>query len=66
MIEPQIRIFFSDQLPYWLNSLPSFPDGRFNPPPTAVWASFDENTEVPIIYPRYLDLNLSMIQRLAH
>jgi len=62
VINPQIRISFSDQLPYWLNFSPDFLDNPFDAPASGVWASFDENTEVPVIYPLYLNLTLGDIE----
>ena len=65
VITPQIRLFFSDQLPYWLNSLPDFGQGPELSLSSAVWGSFDENTEVPVIYPLWLNLTLEDLLRLA-
>jgi hypothetical protein len=63
VITPQVRISFSDQLPYFSNTNPgSTEEDAFS---SAVWGSFDENTEVPIIYPAYLGLTLEDIQRLV-
>jgi hypothetical protein len=62
VINPQVTITFSDQLPYWLNSFPDFRDNTFDAPASAVWASFDENTENPVIYPLYLNLSLQDIE----
>lgn len=62
-ITPQVRISFSDQLPYFSNTNPgSTEDDAFS---SAVWGSFDENSEEPIIYPAYLGLTLQDIQRLV-
>ncbi len=63
VITPQVRIRFSDQLPYFSNTDPgSTEDEAFS---SAVWGSFDENSEEPIIYPAYLGLTLEDIQRLV-
>ncbi len=65
VITPQIIIRFSDQLPYWLNNSPDFLTGGDDLPASAVWGSFDENTEVPVIYPLWLNLTLQDLQRLG-
>lgn len=64
VITPQVRISFSDQLPYALNTTPDFlGEGTGSLLGSGVWGSFDENTEVPIIYPAYLELTLKDLQR---
>ena len=65
VIAPQIIIRFSDQLPYWLNFSPDFLGGGDDTPASAVWGSFDENTDVPVIYPLWLNLTLEDLQRLG-
>lgn len=65
VIIPQIRISFSDQFPYWSNNTPDFLEGSSDSPASAVWGSFDENTETPVIYPLFLNLTLSDLRRLA-
>jgi hypothetical protein len=65
VITPLIRISFSDQFPYWLNNSPDFLTGGDDLPASAVWGSFDENTEVPVIYPLWLNLTLEDLQRLG-
>jgi len=65
VITPQIRISFSDQFPYWLNNSPDFLTGGDDFSASAVWGSFDENTEVPVIYPLWLNLTLQDLQRLG-
>ena len=65
VITPTIRLSFSDQFPYWLNNSPDFLNGGDDLPASAVWGSFDENTEVPVIYPLWLNLTLEDLQRLG-
>ena len=65
VITPQIRLSFSDQFPYWLNNSPDFLTGGDDLPASAVWGSFDENTDVPVIYPLWLNLTLEDLQRLG-
>jgi hypothetical protein len=65
VVTPQVQITFSDQLPYWLNNSPDFLRGDNDPPASAVWGSFDENTEVPVIYPLWLNLTPEDLQRLS-
>jgi hypothetical protein len=65
VITPQIRLSFSDQWPYWLNLSPDFLTGGDDLPASAVWGSFDENTDVPVIYPLWLNLTLEDLQRLG-
>lgn len=65
VIPPQVVMRFSDQLPYWLNSSPNFLTGGDDLPASAVWGSFDENTQTPVIYPLYLNLTLEDLQRLG-
>ena len=65
VITPQIRISFSDQLPYWSNTGGDFETGVDDPAASAIWASFDENTEVPVIYPLWLNLTLEDVRRLS-
>lgn len=65
VIVPQIQIRFSDQFPYWLNNTPDFVTGGIDSPASAVWGSFDENTETPVIYPLWLNLTVSDLQRLS-
>jgi len=57
-IAPQVRIAFTDQYPFWLNTLPDAPAGGDDSFGSGVWGSFDENTDVPVIYPLYLNLSL--------
>ncbi|MFM1768769.1 MAG: hypothetical protein RJA22_1298 [Verrucomicrobiota bacterium] len=65
VIVPPIRISLTDQFPYWLNSTPDFLSGGIDSVSSAVWGSFDENTETPVLYPLYLNLTLQDIQRLT-
>jgi hypothetical protein len=65
VITPLIRISFSDQFPYWLNNSPDFLTGGDDLPASAVWGSFDENTQAPVIYPLWLNLTLEDLQRLG-
>ena len=63
VIAGPVVISFSDQLPYVSNTSPDFLTGD-DTSVNAVWGSFDENSETPIIYPAYLNLTLADIQRL--
>jgi hypothetical protein len=65
VIVAPIRISLTDQFPYWLNSTPDFLSGTVDSVPSSVWGSFDENTDVPVLYPLYLNLTLQDLQRLS-
>jgi hypothetical protein len=65
VIPPQVTIMFSDQLPYILNFSPDFLTGPGGFSDSGVWGSFDENTEIPIIYPAFLNLTLQDLKRRA-
>jgi hypothetical protein len=65
VIGPPIQIMFSNQLPFWINELPNFGTGPDAALSSSVWGSFDENTEVPVIYPLYLNLTLQDLRRLS-
>jgi hypothetical protein len=63
VIVPQIQISFTDKLPYFVGQTPSFLDettvtGGF------VWGSFDETDAPPIVYPRFGDFNLEVLQEI--
>ncbi len=67
VIAPPIRISFSDQLPYFVNStqsafLDEFP-GENSASGSGVWGSFDGSTNAPIIYPRYKNISLQQLRR---
>ena len=63
VIPPPVRIMFTDQLPVLLNQNPFFVD-EASASVSAIWGSFDETTNAPIIYPQYGTLTLEDIQRL--
>jgi hypothetical protein len=67
VIQPQVRISFTDQLPYFENVgsssfLDGFPgeDEAFF---SGVWGSFDGSTNPPVIYPAYNNLSLPQLRR---
>jgi hypothetical protein len=61
VIAPPVRISFSDQLPFFIQSspLPQFIDD-FNSGflSSGCWGSFDGTTNAPVIYPAYLNLTI--------
>ncbi len=67
VITPQVRIAFSNRLPYVIAIDPG-DVGDDETPNSGVWGSFDENSEVPFLYPDYLGverLTLRELQRNA-
>ena len=53
VITPQVRIAFSNRLPYIIAIDPG-DVGDDETPNSGVWGSFDENSEEPFLYPDYL------------
>src|SRR5207249_2188221 len=50
VIQPQVRIFFSELLPYFINQSPDFLD-EMGGSKSFVWGSFDGTTNAPITFP---------------
>ena len=49
----QVRISFTDQLPYYINQTPYLMSDRWAVG-GLVWGSFDGSTNTPVIYPNYI------------
>jgi hypothetical protein len=64
IITPPVGVFFSDQLPYFLNQAPFVTEGGtlFG---SGVWGSFDGTTNPPVIFPKYLNLTLKDLERVS-
>ncbi len=58
VIPPQVRLSFTDQLPYFLNSADPFIQNITHQSAIggAVWGSFDGSTNAPVVYPDFLSL----------
>jgi len=61
VIQPQVQIFFSDLLPFFLNSDPGFLDEQTGSG-SFVWSSFDGTTNPPAIYPAFGNLTWGQLQ----
>jgi len=64
VITPQVRISFSNRLPYVIAIDPG-DVGDDETPNSGCWGSFDENSEEPVLYPNYLGLTLRVLQQNA-
>lgn len=64
VIPPRVEIYFTDILPFFVNSAPGFflgePFGG-----SILWGSFDGTTNAPIIYPAYGDITVSDLRNQA-
>jgi len=59
VIVPQVRITFTDVLPFLVNFQPNFLDDSGS---SFIWGSFDGTTNAPIIYPNYLGITVQDLQ----
>ncbi len=64
VITPQVQIFYSDVLPYFINSDP-FSLDEISAFSSFIWGTFDGSTNAPIIYPNYLGITLRDLQNAA-
>jgi hypothetical protein len=62
VIAPPVRISFSNQLPYFVNTFEGFID-EDSAASSGVWGSFDGSTNAPIIYPYQGELTLQELRR---
>lgn len=62
VITPQVQISFSDQLPFFIDTTPSFFGSFFG---TILWGSFDGSDNPPIIFPDYSGFTAEDLRNIA-
>ena len=65
VIQGQVRLSFSDKLPYYINDSTEDPPEEGTGFKSFIWGSFDGSTNTPTIYPLYQNYTLDDLRRLS-
>jgi hypothetical protein len=70
VIQPPVRIYFSNRLPHFRNSVPFFlssslvndPYSEAGNVPSVIWGSFDATTNPVVVYPHYMQMTVDTLR----